>query len=407
MNDSTIVCVLGMHRSGTSVLARVLNLLGVYLGSPHHLLQAAPDNPKGFWEHQPILKLNEAILARLGGEAIDPPPFRPGWQDAPEHADLRQKAQTFIQADFADAPIWGWKDPRTCLTLPFWQRVLPPMRYVLALRNPMDVARSLEHRDGLPTEWAVHLWLMHVRFSLAQTTGQPRILVCYEDLLESWRGMMRHLAQFIGTPEQTERSEVRCAIEAFLETGLRHHRTAGIDRPSGLDHGPVPEAINSAQRVYFDLRQNGFRCQDDASATIDKALILLGPEVQRQKELRRELAHRKWCEHVTTLQRGVVESIPEGARFILVDESQTGAEFIGRQALPFLEKDGVYWGLPEDDETAVSELERLRQSGAGFITFAWPAFSWLDYYPHFHQYLCHYFRCITENDSLIVFDLRG
>ena len=68
MSDPTIVCILGMHRSGTSLLARI-NLLGVYLGPPNRLMPAAPENPKGFWEYQPIMELNNEILARLGGDA--------------------------------------------------------------------------------------------------------------------------------------------------------------------------------------------------------------------------------------------------------------------------------------------------------------------------------------------------
>jgi hypothetical protein len=389
-----------MHRSGTSVLARVLNLLGVYLGPPNHLLPAAADNPKGFWEHQPIMKLNEEILARLGGETIDPPPARPGWQDAPEYADLKRAARSLIRSDFTGNGVWGWKDPRTCLTLPFWQSVLPPMRYVLSLRNPVDVARSLGHRDELPVEWAVHLWLAHVRPSLVQTTGRPRILVCYEDLLESCRELVPRLAQFIGEPEQADRPDVRSAIEAFLDPGLRHHRTLWTDRP------PAAETIDIAQRVYVELRQNGFTRQDEVCAMIDKGLAVLGPEVRRQKERKREQARREWEERLTSFRGGLVETIPEGAKFILVDEGQTGAEFTGRQAVPFLERDGVYWGLPPDDETAVRELERLRRDGAGFLVLAWTAFGWRDYYPRFHQYLRGNYRSLQENDSLLVFDLR-
>lgn len=406
MSDSTIVCILGMHRSGTSVLARVLNLLGVYLGPPDRMLPAAPDNPRGFWEHQPIMKLNEALLARLGGGAIDPPPFRPGWQDAPEYVDLRQTAHTLIQADFQDVPVWGWKDPRTCLTLPFWQKILPSMRYVLSFRNPVDVARSLGHRDGLPVEWAIHLWLTHVHSSLIYTTGQPRILVCYEDLLDCWREKVPYLARFIGKPEQAEQTDVRKAIEAFVNTGLRHHRTPGIDRPPDLELSPATQAIDIAQRVYLELRRNELTRPDDVCMMIDKSLSLLSPEVQHQKERQWEREHREWCEHLTTFQKGLVESIPAGAKFILIDEEQTGAEFTDRQAIPFLEKDGIYWGLPPDEETAVSELERLRQSGAGFLALAWPAFNWLDYYPRFHQYLRRNFPCVRENSSLIVFNLR-
>jgi hypothetical protein len=80
MNGPRIVCVLGMHRSGTSVVTRVLNLLGVFLGPEDRLIRPATDNPRGFWEHGPIMRLNQRILARLGGHGFKPPACVPGWE---------------------------------------------------------------------------------------------------------------------------------------------------------------------------------------------------------------------------------------------------------------------------------------------------------------------------------------
>lgn len=99
--------------------------------------------------------------------------------------------------------------------------------------------------------------------------------------------------------------------------------------------------------------------------------------------------------------------IPLGDTFILVDHEVFRAEVAhGRRAIPFLERDGQYWGPPPDDITAIRELERLRRSGANFIVFGWPAFWWLDYYTELHRYLRSEFRCVLENDRLVVFDLR-
>lgn len=72
-----IVCILGMHRSGTSLLTRVLNLIGLDLGPEHLLLQPRFGNLKGFWEHEEIISLNDAILERLGGKWWEPPIFPP------------------------------------------------------------------------------------------------------------------------------------------------------------------------------------------------------------------------------------------------------------------------------------------------------------------------------------------
>ena len=99
--------------------------------------------------------------------------------------------------------------------------------------------------------------------------------------------------------------------------------------------------------------------------------------------------------------------IPTTDAFILVDEERwRGSEVIGsRQAIPFPEHDGQYGGRPSDDETAIRELERLRQAGASFIVFVWDAFWWLDFYTGLHQHLRSHFRCILRNERLIVFEL--
>jgi 2-polyprenyl-3-methyl-5-hydroxy-6-metoxy-1,4-benzoquinol methylase len=101
--------------------------------------------------------------------------------------------------------------------------------------------------------------------------------------------------------------------------------------------------------------------------------------------------------------------IPQGASFILVDENQWGdGEIVpGRRAIPFVERDGRYWGPPPDDEAAIRELERLRKAGASFMVFASPAFWWLEYYAGLSQHLRSAFRCVLENERLIVFVLKS
>src|SRR5437899_1224414 len=114
-----VICVLGMHRSGTSVLARVINLLGVHLGPAERLMKASPWNPRGFWEHEGIVNINDEVLSRIGGTWDCPPVFTAGWHESRDLDDLRDRAWRLIAEDFAGAPLWGWKDPRACLTLPF------------------------------------------------------------------------------------------------------------------------------------------------------------------------------------------------------------------------------------------------------------------------------------------------
>jgi hypothetical protein len=93
---------------------------------------------------------------------------------------------------------------------------------------------------------------------------------------------------------------------------------------------------------------------------------------------------------------------------ILVDQNQWLCSDIvaGLRVIPFLEHEGQYWGLPEDDATAIREFERLWKAGASLIVFSWASTWWFDYYKDFYAHLTSRFECVLENDRLTVFDLR-
>lgn len=113
-----------------------------------------------------------------------------------------------------------------------------------------------------------------------------------------------------------------------------------------------------------------------------------------------------WCYRLHRAIEQIDQTIPSGTSFILVDDGHWSMPASDqRRAIPFIERDGQYWGPPEDDQTAIRELDRLRDAGAGFLVFAWPAFWWLEHYPEFHRHLRDRFHCVSQSDRLIVFDL--
>jgi glycosyltransferase involved in cell wall biosynthesis len=114
-----------------------------------------------------------------------------------------------------------------------------------------------------------------------------------------------------------------------------------------------------------------------------------------------------WLHRLERATSQLSRLLPPAAPFILVDEEQWGMPDVlfGRRRLPFLERDGVWWGPPPDDVTAMRELERLRAAGVAAIVFAWPAFWWLAHYAGFHGHLKAKFRCLLENEELVVFAL--
>jgi hypothetical protein len=251
VSEPTIICVLGMHRSGTSLVARLLNLLGVDLGPEEHLMKPGPANPAGHWESEPISEINEDIFLRLGGSWAKPPPLPAGWERSPELAEHRQQARELIASDFSGSDLWGFKDPRTCLTAPFWQRLLPPMRYLICLRNPMDVAASLWAREEepVPLDEGLELWLTYVRASLAAAAGHPHELIFYEDLMTDPEPVVATLAEFVGRQRgDAAKRQARKAIRVALSDGLWHHQTPV---PSVVD---APDLGFHIKSVYLALR---------------------------------------------------------------------------------------------------------------------------------------------------------
>jgi glycosyltransferase involved in cell wall biosynthesis len=237
----TAICVLGMSRSGTSLTARVLNLAGVDLGPDDELLggelrhlagegdevlaRAREANPEGFWEHYRLMRLNERILKALGGSWREPPAMASGWEASDRLAAEREEARALLEETFGDQGLWAWKDPRNSLTLPFWQQLVPEMRYVLCLRNPVDVAASLERRDGLPSEQGVELWLAYVAAALVNTSGRQRLLVPYESYFDEPGAVAARLARFAGRAGAFDGPEGERLLAGAIDDRLWRNRT--------------------------------------------------------------------------------------------------------------------------------------------------------------------------------------
>lgn len=249
MAHQQVVCVLGMHRSGTSLITRILNLLGVDLGPEERLLDPEPDNPLGFWEHRAFVELNDEILEMLGGGWHQPPAFGPGWETSPALSGLRGAAVEMIRREFGRSELWGWKDPRACLTLLFWKLLIPGMRYVICLRNPVDVARSLARRDGFSVEKSGRLWVEHVEASLRHTAGEERLILFYEDVMADWTRPLPELSRFIGEPDAAAFELAQTAVWEVVRADLQHHRSSIRDV---VDHSDLPEA---AKALYLVLRE--------------------------------------------------------------------------------------------------------------------------------------------------------
>jgi hypothetical protein len=218
-----VVCVTGMHRSGTSFATRALELLGVSLGRGDGLLPPGPDNPAGYFENKAIQELDDELLAHLGGSWDRPPLLPQGWADDPSLDAFRERAGAVVARDFGDdlaaGHVVGFKDPRLSVLLPFWRSVVDVRTTVVLVRAPGEVAASLAERNGLAPAQSSLLWL---RYTLAAVADDPtHLLVTLDDLVRDLPGTLTAIAAHLGLDAPTD--AVTTAVGSHFDAGLRHH----------------------------------------------------------------------------------------------------------------------------------------------------------------------------------------
>ncbi len=235
------VCIAGMHRSGTSMVAKLLRDGGLYLGDEADLMPAGDDNPEGFWEYADIVTLNDAVLAELGG-AWDLPPDPPADWEAARLDALRATAASQA-ARFEGYNPWGWKDPRNSLTLPFWRSAVGPLQVVCVIRNPLEVALSLRRRNQFSLALGLWLWYAYNKRLLDDTTPEERIVTHFDAYFGDSGREIRRLLAAMDLPHDDD-AVARLAGNARV--GLKHH-TYSI--PDLLQANVAPEIVN----LYLDL----------------------------------------------------------------------------------------------------------------------------------------------------------
>ena len=161
------------------MVTRLLHGCGLYLGPKDALMPPQADNPDGFWEHLGFVALNDELLEALGG-AWDLPPKSNEILSNERLEPLRMKAGLLIES-FQPAQIWGWKDPRNSLTLSFWEELLPNLKTLIIVRNPLEVAYSMRKRNGTSYAFGLRLWEIYNR-RLIEAAGKPDRLFTHYDL---------------------------------------------------------------------------------------------------------------------------------------------------------------------------------------------------------------------------------
>lgn len=254
-NIPRALLVLGMHRSGTSALARVFSLLGAKL--PRNLVGANPTNEAGHWESLDLMLSHDELLATAGSQWDDWRIFNSDWIHSGVAEDYRQKLLGILKNDFNGSPLFLVKDPRICRFVPFWLEVLEGFGaktcIVISVRNPLEVAASLKRRDGFPSAKSYLLWLRHVLDAERATRQLPRAVVAYEDLLNDWRSLVEKVGVRTGIcwPRRSDRSDLE--IDQFLVDSLRHHQADHSELTARSD---IVDWVREAYRILRQMASN-------------------------------------------------------------------------------------------------------------------------------------------------------
>ncbi len=239
------IIVFGMHRSGTSTLMGLLNILGVKLGP--NLMNPAEDNPKGFFENNSIVQVNEKILRSLNSSWHDLFSFSGDWWNQEYLNVYKKEIIENIAKEFKKPEIFGIKDSRLCILLPFWKKIFEELNikphYIISVRNPLEVADSLKKRNGFSIEKSMHLWMKYMLNAEYYSRGYPRTFSRYDDLLKDAKQVIDKITYTLDIKLPRSFPEVKEEIESFIDPEMKHHNFDG--KFIGNNIAPVVSVLNN------------------------------------------------------------------------------------------------------------------------------------------------------------------
>ena len=215
------IIILGMHRSGTSVLAGLVSILGYYTGCD--LMKPTQDNPKGYYEHQQIFLLNETIL-REQKTRWDDDNFMATDISQTDYQRYVLAAKTVIESELKYVNKIIIKDPRISLLFPIWEQALIELgiqiKTLFIYRNPLEVAYSLKQRDGMPLEKGLMLWSHYFFQAECYNRKYSSAIIKYHDDFTSIRHFINKLGALLNV--NVTDTQINAAKE-FYSPSLKHH----------------------------------------------------------------------------------------------------------------------------------------------------------------------------------------
>ncbi len=265
------VCVLGMHRSGTSMFAGLLHECGFQLGRSADIMPASPDNPVGYWENRRFVEINDSILKVLGGTWNEPPLPSSDWTTRADLDPLRSQAQALADSFKLDLN-WAWKDPRTCLTLPFWKEILPGSKYIVCIRHPLEVGQSFAARkfSQMQREKSLELWKQYYTAMMPNLEPGSFMVTHYVSYFYDAERELQRVFRFLGGDPPLDMAEAARTVRTDLWHGF------------GLDHkNEYFEVPDDVQAIYDDLCSRAGEVFHDQQADMEFQETLRGRALEK------------------------------------------------------------------------------------------------------------------------------
>jgi hypothetical protein len=243
------VVVLGMHRSGTSLITRLVSLLGLSLCRDEDLYVGLRANPRGHWESKSLVAFNNRLLEQSGATWFCPPAL-----GAKELSRMLKQHASEALATLENAHPrrpWVWKDPRTCVLLPFWSVVLGGRAaYLLVVRHPLEVSDSLARRNGYSPLVSLALWERYTRQAMLGAAGRPTLVCTYDQVLADPLAWCELLVDFLGELGSSVANVQEAVTGAFAMDDLRHSRRSWSQLKAGSLISPQQAALAEVARVF-------------------------------------------------------------------------------------------------------------------------------------------------------------
>ncbi len=265
------IIILGMHRSGTSMVTRLVNMLGAYVGPEKSMLEhrsgmLSEGNARGHWERQDVMDLNDAILKHHHA-TWDSPVIASNMALETLPVGLKNRLELLVYGLDANRP-WVVKDPRLCLTLPCWKPLLDVPVAIIVYRHPLEIAASLLRRNNMPAERGLALWEYYICHALNASMDMPRIFINQEMVMQNPILEVQHLySNLMGAGVRRLEMPYEQEILSFVNPALNRAKVMA---------NKLPLTLSAHQQHLVQLMQHGLP-QLDAVTCADASLNRLRP----------------------------------------------------------------------------------------------------------------------------------